>query len=166
MLQNLLQCGFFAIWFRRWCWLWFWLGRLRCFREAVQSGSFYDCWVILVRIIQVHIAGNSRNASRPAILPQPICSSVRSLLHANVRKKNVIVALNRCTDVIFQSRLKRINCRIIALFFQCITKGSAQRICLWQATSFFDVETQPDIQTAFPESFAGKLSLPVLLRRQ
>ena len=26
--------------------------------------------------------------------------------------------------------------------------------------------TQPDIQTAFPESFAGKLSLPVLLRRQ
>ena len=26
--------------------------------------------------------------------------------------------------------------------------------------------TQPDIQTVFPESFAGKLSLPVLLRRQ
>lgn len=137
--QDLFECViivsvFFRVLIRLVC------GSCCTFCKSIQPRIFDDRRIILIRIIQIYLSDNAGNAAFPAVLPQPIMPGIGRSAHIHMRKKHVIPFFYIVPDIAFQSRLERINCRIIPGRFQRTAKRLTQGICILQTCLFFDVK--------------------------
>ena len=110
------------------------------FCKSIQPRIFDNRRIIPIRIVQIHLADNAGNAAFPAVLPQPIMPGIGRSAHIHMREKHVIPAFYIVPDTAFQSRLERINCRIIPGRFQRTAKRLTQSICILQAFFFLNVK--------------------------
>lgn len=110
------------------------------FRKSIQPSSLDNRRIIPIRIVQIHIANNAGNASLPTVLPQPVIPGIIGLGHPNMREKHVIPFFYVIPDTAFQSRLERIDRRIVTCLFQHSTKRLTKCICILQAFFFLNVK--------------------------